>query len=283
MISAWLAAAVLILLQAQGAVNTAEIHGRVLDSETGKPLPRAEVWIWCDDQKFHKTAAADDEGVFKLIDLPAGRCAGLVTPGPYRSTHLWGELRRTSDRRELNISRGEKVRVDVSLPRALGISVRVVDSFGDPLSGVRVSALDTTLKTSWSGWMQHTTDDRGNIRVFGLRPGRYIFCAETGGTWSRGSESALRDRLQRTCYPNVEDDAQAEVVRIDGATTGGIEIRMRRGRTFTIAGRVVDATGSPATGASVGLAEFTVRGGSSGGSLVAPDGSFKLVNVHPGT
>jgi hypothetical protein len=71
-------------------------------------------------------------------------------------------------------------------------------------------------------------------------------------------------------------------VRVDRSDVGVVEIRMRRGRTFTIAGRIVDASGAPATGARLMLSQFQ-SGGSTGMShAIGTEGRFRISNVHPG-
>ena len=207
--AAFLVAALLTLLPQQPSGDTAEIRGRVTDSETGRPLPRAMVTIACFDKNVdNKIVVTDDQGAFRFTGLPAGRYSGMVMPGGYRGTHLDQGLRRGPGS-QFDVGAGEIVRIDVALPRALAVNVRVVDAFGDPLADVRVSVTEVGTKMPWTGSYRHTTDDRGNIRVFGLAPGRYVICAEVHGLGSTGP-APTRDRLLRTCYPDVDDEAQAQ-------------------------------------------------------------------------
>ena len=283
MIAAFLVAALLTLLPQQPSGDTAEIRGRVTDSETGRPLPRAMVIIACFDKNVNnKTVVTDDQGAFRFSGLPAGRYSGMVMPGGYRGTHLDQGLRRGPGS-QFDVGAGEIVRIDVALPRAIAVNVRVVDAFGDPLSDVRVSATEVGTAMPWTRSYSQSTDDLGNIRVFGLTRGRFVFCAEAHGMGSTVSGAPARERLLRTCHPDVADESESQPVRVEGAAGEGIEIRMRRGRTFTITGRIIDAAGTSAVGARVGLSTFALRGSSSSSSSQpSADGSFKLVNVHPG-
>src|SRR6185436_19688788 len=97
--------------------------------------------------------------------------------------------------------------------------------------------------------MNQRTDDRGRMRIPGLMPGRYVVCADTwdiGGTET--VKNPVRERLLRTCYPSAANEADAEPIVVGSRPVEEIEIRMRRGRTFTISGIVLDAAGAPAAG-----------------------------------
>lgn len=127
------------------------------------------------------------------------------------------------------------------------------------------------------------TDDRGRIRLYNLPPGRYIVCAETGpGAVSDAAGPAGRERFLRTCYPSAVGAAPAEPVQLERSDIEDLEIRMRRGRTFTVSGTVLDSSGTPASGAMVGFSQFTRNSSSSGGVRVEGDGRFTVANVEPG-
>ena len=59
--------------------DTYEVTGRVVDAETGKPLPQAEVICWeapdkaNDGRRSGKGAITDSEGIFRVGELPSGR------------------------------------------------------------------------------------------------------------------------------------------------------------------------------------------------------------------
>jgi hypothetical protein len=132
---------------------------------------------------------------------------------------------------------------------------------------VKSADSDRGLPFPWA----HATDDHGRLRIFGLQAGRYIVCAETDdlGFSDRPDSSRRREGLLRTCYPSAADETQAEVVRLDRSEIGELEIGMRRGRTFRISGRILDASGSPASGASAGLKDNRDPSGLEGCSATA--------------
>jgi protocatechuate 3,4-dioxygenase beta subunit len=269
-----------IALQAtQDPAPNGEIRGRVTDQETGQPLPRARIRLHRTDGSERWSAVSDDAGRYRFSGLPAGEYSGLVDAGPSRATHTEGFISGGMGR-PLVLKDGETREINVALSRTYAIDVRVIDEWGDPLSDVRVTAqsLESGRPASWL-W-NHGTDDRGRQRVFGLQPGRYVVCAESsiGGV----SLGARGDALVRTCYTSAIDQAEAQVVRVDGSDISEVEIRMRRGRVFTIAGRIVDASGAPAIGARLTLSQHWAGGSTGTLRAIDADGRFRITNVHPG-
>jgi len=277
----------LALLPQSGAPPSAdrgEIRGRVVDRETGRPLPGAVVHLANRDRHVGLTAKADDAGVFRFVDLPPGHYDGFADDGPFRGTHDMQFFGSPAPGRTIELGKDEIREIQVALPRAYAIDVRVLDSDGDPLSEVRV----TVRRADGAGTFAsapglRSTDDRGLLRVFGLAAGRYRVCAEAEALGqSASSGSVRRDRLLRTCYPSAANDEQADVITVDRADVGELEIRMRRGRTYTVAGRIVDASGAPAAGVSAQFSQFERNSSSGSGVIVDADGRFRIANVHPG-
>jgi len=265
--------ALLVSLAQTAPQPSGTIRGRVVDRDSGRPLFRAVVRVTAaTGNGDERVTTTDERGTFALA-LPPGRYSGMVTA----REHGIEPVRAGA----ITLARDEVVDVVVRLPPTYGLDVRVVDPSGAPLSGleVRVTALDTG-RTPFSSTM-HGTDDLGHARLFGLPAGRYTLCAASDAIVF-GSESLSRsERLLTTCYPSADED-RAEPVRIDRADLEGIEIRMRRGRTFTIAGIVVDAAGAPAASARVNFVHFIPNGSGSSGLMVDAAGRFRITRVAPG-
>lgn len=290
---ATIVASVLALAGLQAAAPPApqekgEIRGRVTDRETGLPLARAVVRIFGPEPTRMLTATTDDGGVFRFAGLAPGRYNGSAQPGAFRWTHLMQGF-TNADGRPLTIAlqKDEVRELNVALPRTLALNVRVVDSWGEPLSELRVAvrSADSQARNGMYQSMawQRTTDDKGRLRIFGLEPGRYVVCAEPSPLGGGSTRKTNRgDRILRTCYPSAASDAEAEPVRVDRSSTGDIEIRMRQGRTFTVSGRILDAAGGTPVGARAQLSQHYANGSSSIGINVDADGRFRIDNVHPG-
>ena len=266
---------------AQDPARTCEIRGRVTDKDTGQPLARARIQLHNRDSQEQLSTRTDDTGQFRFTGLLPGQYSGIVEQGRFEATHSLGFL--SSDAGRPIVLKDREVReINVALARTFAITVRVVDEWGDPLSGIMVTANAPQQGSRNAMMWNHATDDQGRQRVFALTPGRYVVCAQTDLVGM--SRSARADALLRTCYPSALDEAGASLVRVDGSDVGEIEIRMRTGRTFTISGRVVDASGAPAPSVHLSLSKNWSGGSASTGmsQSIESDGQFRLSGVQPG-
>jgi protocatechuate 3,4-dioxygenase beta subunit len=280
--------ALLVLLWFSQAAETArqdgcEIRGRVTDQRTGEPIAHAVVRIRSSKSTNEFTARTDDQGNYRIANLAPGEYNGSASAGEYRATHLMAPL-LVARRGNIVLKSGDVVMgVNAVLPRALAMNIRVVDERGDPLSGMRVAINGSGTNLDNYG-MFRMTDDLGRLRAFGLRPGQYIICAEAGmfdSTTSSGS--AAREKFLRSCHPSVTAEAEAQPVQLGDSDLEEVVIQMRRGRTHTISGTVLDATGKPDPSALVTFNEFRAHGTSGSSVRVDSEGRFTVVNVLPGS
>ena len=272
-----LALLVVSLAQTQAPAPTGAIHGRVIDKETGRPLARAVVHLSPLESARGDAllATTDDRGAFTFDALPAGRYNGTV----FARQHVMQPLTTGA----LTVTPDRAVDVTVAVPRTYAIDVRVVDAFGDPLSDVSVETRGVDTGRPGRTSFIYRTDDLGRVRLFDMDPGRYTLCADSNAMGFRsGSPAGRGDRLVRTCYPSA-DEADAEPIRVAQSDVEGIEIRMRRGRTFTIAGTLLDASGAPVSRAQTEMIRYREYGTSATGIEVDANGRFRIANVAPGT
>jgi hypothetical protein len=268
--------------------GTAILRGQITDADTGVPIPRAVITARLftrDSIQMAIQNVADHEGRFELLHLAAGAYQVSATAGEHRASHVREPfpVAHPSGAVELVRLRDGEVRSDINiaLRRSLAISGRVVDEFGDPLVGitVRVSA---AVGRPYASQRSRTTDDRGMFRVFGLVPGRYVVCAQIYQRHpSRSTTIAIADRFVSTCYPSALDEAEGQVVTVNGSDVEGVEIRMRRRRLLSTSGIAVDSTGAVAQSASITFHRFERSGGSSG-TTNSSDGQFRFTGLVPG-
>ncbi|MBI4601044.1 MAG: carboxypeptidase regulatory-like domain-containing protein [Planctomycetes bacterium] len=248
----------------------ASISGRVLDGR-GKPIAEATVrpsvsftspseWNVNLGNLFSVSSQTDPEGRYRL--------EGLSAHGAYTVTASHGE-HTTGSVKGLKLGPREALEgVDLTLRRGGTIRGRVTDSRGSLVIGARVQAslekegpeAGETPAPSFGagggpGASSPATDAEGRYEISRLDPGKY------------GVKAEAKDRL--------------------GASRGGIEVLDERavegvdlvlGDGEALAGRVVDAEGSPIAGARV-----VVSGSSSTQARTDGDGRFRLGGLTAGT
>lgn len=258
--------------------TSCEIRGRITDRETGLPIVGAVASLRVQDGNDAQQARTDSDGRYRFSSLQPGEYAVFIRSGEFRRTHVSAVARPYP----IVLKPGEtRDNVDVSLVRTRTMTVRVVDDLGEPLARVAVMLKSVNGRERHSG-PKRTTDDRGMLRLFDLEPGRYTVCADVG-TWGSMSISRQTERFLRTCYPSTTSESDAETVALDKADVDLVEIRMRRGRAYTISGTVLDSSGAPPPPRSlVGLGYFEPGMSTSRSGHLELDGRFTFSNIVPG-
>ncbi|MCP5111538.1 MAG: hypothetical protein GY953_11960, partial [bacterium] len=247
--------AVCWLCGAQTTDQPASVAGTILDAATDAPLRGATVSLNATrrGEPRRRTTTTDAGGRFHFED---------VEPGPHYLSaekklyvgrahgQTEGEFSRPS---VIDIGSGERVRdlVLKLIPTAV-VSGRVVDGDGEPVLGISVSALRYRYqqgRRELEGGRQVSTDDRGDYRLWGLRPGQ-VYIAASGNHEPR-MEFPPRDEATddfvapRVFYPGVLEPAEATTLQIRGGEEcAGIDIRLQRVRTYRLSGRVEGGSGS---------------------------------------
>jgi hypothetical protein len=270
--------------------GTAILRGRITRLDTGAPLRRAQVRVFAPDLREPRSAMTDDDGRYELKELPAGRYSVNAMKGGYVSLQF-GQRRAFEPGQPLELGDGQVLeKVDFALPRGGVISGRIVDEFGEPLTGVSVMAMRyrfvngaRRLGIAQGGG---ATDDRGEFRIFGLAPGDYYLNATLRMNFAPGVSD---DHLgyAPTYYPGTPVSSEAQRVTVGlGEEISSITFPVVPARTATVSGLARDADGHPLSNAFItviqrgddGMPQF---GG--GGSTTRGDGSFRVSNLAPGS
>ena len=198
------------------ARTTGTVAGKVVNSANGEPVRKVSVVLqrWNDGSGVSYSVQTDGNGRFLIDD---------VEPGEYRVViKRQGFLFKppgaaNAPNPPLKLGKGQAVR-DLSIPLTpLGaIAGRVFDEDGDPLRGASVSALQAyygTGKRRLGGTAETKTNDKGEFRLWGLRPGIFYLPA-FGATQA------------------------APINLAAGAVVRGMDIRLRRVAVFTVRGKV---------------------------------------------
>jgi len=291
---------------ARVAAATGLIEGKVLDAATGVPIAGVRVALTNrDNQQGYFEAVTDATGVFSFTQLRPGtyllqaRRAGYVAQ---EYGQRWGQFEGAP----VTLEEGGKIRnLSFTLTQAGVISGHVIDSTGNPVEEAEVRARllgEQEADEPWAGFEGRAhTDDRGQYRMYGLPPGKYIVSAlpraqsdllfRRRGTFSRSiafgrwRDGARGQSGGQTFYPRVLTPELAQTIAVlAGTEHTGIDITLLSPMLYSIAGRVEIPTGTfpPGTirtliGTQVGN-ETTYRELS-----VGADGAFFIPRLPPGT
>lgn len=268
--------------------GTASIRGRILTSDTGAPVRRAQVRAVASELRTARLVSTDAQGRFELKDLPAGRWTLTASKAGFVSLQ-YGQSRPFESGRPIELSEGQALeRADFALPRGSAITGHVLDAFGDPVAGARVQVLrfqmaQGTRRATPNG-AGDQSDDTGAFRLYGLSPGEYIVSATL-----RAGPPENTDGIgyAPTYYPGTGNVAEAQRVTLAvGQEQSSVNFALLPVRTVKVSGLVLGSGGLPLANAMVTLASSTDV--SAGFNMLAnagrtrPDGSFSVPNVSPG-
>src|SRR5207237_3039911 len=158
--------------------------GRVLAADNGRPVKRARVFVTAAELPGGRGVLTDDQGVFDLTELPAGRYTLTVSKSGFVSLS-YGQRRPLQAGTPLQLGDGQQLKgIPFQLPRGSVIGGRVLDEDGEAMPGVMVRVmryqyLQGARRLTPAGGGQ--TDDKGQYRVWGLMPGDYYVIAVARG------------------------------------------------------------------------------------------------------
>jgi protocatechuate 3,4-dioxygenase beta subunit len=290
----------------QVKTGTARIRGRVINSDGGAPVRRAQVRINGPDI-VTKAALTDAEGRYEFRDLPGGRFSLSATKAGYVSVQ-YGQTRPNESGKTIELADAQVLeRADISMPRGSVISGRVLDEFGEPVADAVVNAM----RSAWAGGRRRlqpsgrtaTTNDLGQFRIYGLAPGDYFvsatlrggdlgmleiaMAASAGPAAAAGpSASSPTSGYAPTYFPGTANPGEAQRIPLAIAQEAqNTDFALLPVRLVKISGTVVGSDGRPVQGSMVSAVP---RGGDSVlfgmGSTARSDknGSFTLSSVTPG-
>lgn len=228
-----------------------QISGQVLDSGTGQPLKKA--WVTARQaergERNGTTAVTDAQGNFLLKDLDAGRYILSVQRNGYVS-QTYGQKSAGEQGTTINLNAGQNL-TDITFRLIQGgvITGRVVDEDSEPLSHAQVQALQFRYMQGRRRLVpmgNASTDDRGEYRIFGVRPAQvYVRAMLRGFGFVAPGEGIDPNAPSETTsyppvfYPNVLDASQAAPLTVRGGDELHVDFTMSPQRSYSVSGRVV--------------------------------------------
>jgi len=310
-------AALVLLLQASTTVSINSDHkirplcvvsGRVVTAGEGSPLKSARVVLMPEHRGQMRerqvySALSDSDGRFTIKDVPAGRYAFSARHTGYVDQRY--QSHGDENGAMLFLQLGQQVNdVVFRMIRAAVITGRINDDDGEPMAGIQVVALRRPNEAemeenSWRSRREELrpatggqTDDRGQYRLYGLKPGEYYIRAVDefvppimnlpSDEWEL--RESLGSQYAPVYYPGVTQMSQSQAVPVGAGEEAQIDFTMRRTKTVEVSGRVIGADGKPTSDAYVNLDEYPPSDYSFGhGASPDETGQFTIRGVPPGT
>src|SRR5215212_3574293 len=123
------------------AAPMARITGRVLTADTGRPVRRARALVNAAELPGGRATLTDDNGVFELTDLPAGRYTLSISKTGFVGLS-YGQRRPLQAGTPLQLREGQQLTgIEFRLPRGSVVAGHVFDETGDPMPGAAVRVL----------------------------------------------------------------------------------------------------------------------------------------------
>jgi Carboxypeptidase regulatory-like domain len=281
--------------------ETCIVSGMVVKLAGSAPLKSAKVVLTGVEDRTHAYAATTDTGGrFTLKSVERGRYRLTVSRNGFVDQE-YGQKTPNDPGSILTLVPGQQVNdlLFRLIPWAV-IAGRILNEDGDPMPWVQVTALRevyTEGKRKLSPDAQETTNDLGEYRLFGLRPGRY-FVSATYSTKNRGVmetgeagpvEESSAQGYVATYYPGTPDPAKAATITVKpGDEIPSVDILLQRVAAYKIRGRIYNMiTHRPGKDVSIMMLP---RNSQMAGSVfnfeaavLEKDGSFVLNDILPGS
>jgi protocatechuate 3,4-dioxygenase beta subunit len=274
------------------------VSGMVVKLADSEPLRKARVNLRSADDNTHSiSVVTDSAGQFRLKASDAGRYHLTVSRVGFVSQE-YGQKKPDDPGALLTLRPGQEVKdlLFRLIPSAV-IAGKILDEDGEPLPEIQVSALRQVYlegKRSLATETMAQTNDLGEYRLFGLRPGRY-FVSAVFPPWGRFSGDDDSEEAQsnhqgyaKMFYPGTPEAAKAIPVSVkSGEEIPSVQIFMHQLPVYRIRGHVYNQiTHKTGRQTNVFLTPKTKSrewGDERQNFVQKPDGSFEISDVLPGS
>ena len=248
------------------AASTGRISGHVYRADTAEPISKAIVTLRAERIRMTQTGA---DGSFSFANLDSGSYLVEVTRTGFVSADYVDE-KLDARYSYILLKAGEsRDKVDVRLKTAGGISGKVTDLEGDPVEGLDVFAIRPSY--SEGGQLDEhemgraKTDDRGEFRLAGLRPGAYFVRAGASGKNTGAIVRPGTWTYRTSYYPGVSQMDEAQTIQVKG----GADVSAINLQVASVSRNVYEITG-------------TVSGESIASEIIAFAGDQEIETVRVG-
>jgi Carboxypeptidase regulatory-like domain len=264
-------------------LGTAAIKGHVYDGDGGRPLRRVQVMA---TGRTNSAATTDDQGVYEIHDLPAGKYAVFASKPNYVRL-AYGQRSPLDQPRLIDLIDGQTIeKIDVTLTRGSVITGHVVDEFGDPVPNAQVTLVRGRNARGRRIFEQAgrmaTTDDLGEYRLFGLNPGNYYVSASLRVPAGPPTDPDVPGYAV-TLAPGTTSASEAQKVSVaEGQTVEEVNVALIPAKLARISGSASKSNGEPMSGGFVNVTPRDHSFVNGYGGQLRPDGTFVVQSVPPG-
>lgn len=281
----------------QQAPTTGTIEGIVVRVDTGEPIASAQVTITSTSRPSDNTlpVVAGPDGRYSFRNLKPDTYRVFAAANGFVRQE-YGQFAVYVIGRPVFLADGQTVKdATIRLTGTGAVTGRISDENGQPATGAPIQLLRAVWGIQGRNFTPTgtaTADDRGNYRIYGVPPGRYVLLAgsQPGSAAARGARGAPGSStpFSPIFYPNAADSAQAMPVDVKagGDTAADMSLR-RQTQTYRVKGRVIDPVGAPLSPATNVVLAYRGIGGPSailtaGRTFDPVTGIFEFQNVMPG-
>lgn len=266
--------------QPQAPNTAAAVFGSVVNALSGAPVARAHVTL---------TSNAGEEKAWGAMTGADGRFSVTgVAPGAYRvAVERVGFFAQSDALTDLTLAPGENHEgLRLQLAPTGAVSGRVVNAEGEPVEGVRMTAVGVAgIEDSRA---ECRTDAAGRFRIGGLAAGRYRILAApeyNSAPKEQRTDGTVDSRDARTYFPaTLAYRGATKLTVAAGAESSGVDIRLVRIPVVSVSGKVEAGPalfpGRDATERHVFIQQ---ESGVSFGAPMRPDGTFRIWGLEPGS
>jgi hypothetical protein len=262
------------------------VQGKVVDAKSGQPIRKVNIQVFGGTGQSYgrHEAITGADGTFTIEDM---------TPGRYNVTMQRAGFAQTKASRgqgTFTLAPGQSLSGLVFRMQAAGvISGKIVDADGDPMAGVRVSAMiagiQSPLAQRYSPGGAGATNDLGEYRIADLRPGKYVVTAQPSQGVPAGQvqdPGKPKEHLVYavTYFPGTLDKNHTIEVEVRSGEEAAANFGVLASHVYRVSGSVTGVPSGPI--AQMFLISKTSGAGAENAEQLKEDNRFEYQNVAPG-